>query len=353
MARTAALRRATFATYWKSTNSGRSPRTGSLEPGGGTDDILVLVVEVLAPLGEADGGESFAVEGGVVSAAAVAVRPGDQGCEERRIRGRSEVGAGGVGHGAGKLAAGRIVLLAEAPDAARLFRRGGNGNALGEDPYPVLHLQHIAGSGVSTHDVVVENSFELPALFAGEVRQVSRTNQALFFAGHGGKHQGGGKVEFAQGARAFERNRHAGGIVVGAGRSAGSVSPVFEDVGVDGIVMSGDQVHAFGLRRIGAAQDGVDVGDSRGARNAAGPGFVARFAAGGIGNEGVPLDFEAPAAGLRDLRELGRDPVGRGLDALAGRKPGIHAGGRVAGAETNQRLDRSVQCVRGRWRQAP
>ena len=37
-------------------------------------DVLVLVVEVFAPLGDADGGEAFFVEAGVVTSAQVPVR---------------------------------------------------------------------------------------------------------------------------------------------------------------------------------------------------------------------------------------------------------------------------------------
>ena len=40
-----------------------------------TRDILVLVIEVLAPLGKADSGKALPVEGTVISAAQVAVGP--------------------------------------------------------------------------------------------------------------------------------------------------------------------------------------------------------------------------------------------------------------------------------------
>ena len=41
-------------------------------------DVLVLVVEVFAPLGEADGGETFEIEAGVVAATEIAVGAKDE-----------------------------------------------------------------------------------------------------------------------------------------------------------------------------------------------------------------------------------------------------------------------------------
>ena len=115
---------------------------GSLEPGGGMNDVLMLVVVVFAPLGEADGGKALAVEGAVVAAAQVAVGPGDKECGKRMRRTAArEVSAGGVGDGAGQFAAGRVVLFAQRADAARLLRRCGVGNAFGKYAHPVFELQ--------------------------------------------------------------------------------------------------------------------------------------------------------------------------------------------------------------------
>ena len=55
-------------------------------------DVLVLVIEVFAPLGEADGGEAFLVEAGVVATAEVTVVPKDEDgveCGDESLRGQS------------------------------------------------------------------------------------------------------------------------------------------------------------------------------------------------------------------------------------------------------------------------
>ena len=54
-----------------------SPRAVDVSAGGDAD-VLVLVVEVLAPLGDADGGEALEVEAGVVASAEEAVAAEDE-----------------------------------------------------------------------------------------------------------------------------------------------------------------------------------------------------------------------------------------------------------------------------------
>ena len=94
--------------------------------------------------------------------------------------------------------------------------------------------------------------------------------------------------------------------------------------------MAGDQIHAFGLDGVSAAQNGVDVGDGGGFGDAIGRNL----------GEGVAVDFKAAAALGGDLLKLGEDPVSGGGDALARRQIRFHAGKGVAGAETNQGLNR-------------
>lgn len=100
--------------------------------------------------------------------------------------------------------------------------------------------------------------------------------------------------------------------------------------------MAGDQHHAFGLRWIGSAQNGVDIGHARGARNAPRP----RLAAGGVGDERIAIHFQAAVALRGDLLELRFDPIRRGLRALPRRQIGVHAGERVARAKLYQRFNR-------------
>ena len=100
----------------------------------------MLVVEVLAPLGEADSGEAFAVEAGVVAAAQEAVAAEDEdgmegwdhphkvvvevprGCAGgAALRGGLEVGGADVGDGASELARGRVIFGAEVLDGVELL----------------------------------------------------------------------------------------------------------------------------------------------------------------------------------------------------------------------------------------
>lgn len=96
-------------------------------------DVLVLVVEVLAPFGEADSGEAVLVEGGVVAAAEEAVAPEFENRVEARGGRRGGVGSPNVGDGAGKLAGGRVALITKRQDAPNLLRRSVSGDVFRED----------------------------------------------------------------------------------------------------------------------------------------------------------------------------------------------------------------------------
>src|ERR1700728_2640252 len=93
--------------------------------------------------------------------------------------------------------------------------------------------------------------------------------KSLFLAGYGDKDDGGGKAKFGERAGAFERDGHAGGVIVGAGSVAGGIGPVFEDVGVDGVVMACDEDDVFFEDRVRAGQNGVNVGQLGGLDDAA------------------------------------------------------------------------------------
>ncbi len=150
----------------------------------------------------------------------------------------------------------------------------------------------------------------------GELGEVTAAVEALFFAGDGEEDDGAGEFEFGEDAGGLDGDGGAAGVIVGAG--CGVVGVVVG--GVAGVVVAGDEDDATGLRGIGAAKDGVDVGELGGFGDARG-----RSGTAGL-DELVAFDFEASAAGFGVALEFGLDPVGCGVDAGAGRKVGVHAG---------------------------
>ena len=111
--------------------------------------------------------------------------------------------------------------------------------------------------------------------------------EALLFAGDGDEDDGAGKFEFGEDAGGLDGDGDAAGVVIGAGRGVMGV----EVIGVAGVVVAGDEDACVGLGGVGAAQDGVDIGELRGLEDARGGAGAAGF------DELVALDFEAVAAG--------------------------------------------------------
>jgi hypothetical protein len=323
-------------------------------------DVLVLVVEVLGPLGEANGGEALLIEGAVVAAAEEAVAAEDENGVEGRdhahghvawlaggrvggqaLRGGTEVGGADVDDGAGELAGGGVAFGAEGLDGAELVGGGVGGDAFGEDADGGLVLDvggcGVAGGGVPADDVVVEDSFELPVFFVGEFGEVGAAVEALLFSGYGNEDDGAGEFEFAEDAGGFEGDGDSAGVVVGAGGGVVGVGVG----GVAGVVVAGNEDHAGGLGGVGAAEDGVDVADFGGLGDAG-----VWCGAGGLG-EGVALYFEAVVAGGGDGFELGLDPVGGGVDAGVGGEVGVHAGEGAAVVEGDEFGDGGFDVVGG------
>ena len=286
----------------------------------------MLVVEVLAPLGEADGGEAVLVEGGVIAAAEEAVAAELEHGIEARSRRRDRVGTADVGNRARELAGGRIALIAKCQDAPNLLGRGVGGDIFGEDADSMRVLTLVPGCTIAADDVVVEDGFELPAFLLREVGEVFAAEQVLFFAGDGDKDQRGGEFDFGEDAGALQADRGAAGVVVGAGRFAVGVL-----VGaVTGIVVAGDEDHARGLRGIAAAQDGVNVVQGRGLGHA-------RIGAGQRRlHEGVTMDFQTAVARGGDGFKLRLDPVGGGQHAGVGREIFVETGERAAIVERDK-----------------
>jgi hypothetical protein len=104
--------------------------------------------------------------------------------------------------------------------------------------------------------------------------------------------------------------------------------------------VAGDEDAAVGLGGIGAAEDGVDVGDLRWLGDAGVGGGAGGF------DEVVALDLEAAAAGLGVTLELRLDPVGGGADSGAGAEVGFDAGEGAAIIEADQLFDDGVDVIR-------
>ena len=165
---------------------------------------------------------------------------------------------------------------------------------------------------------------------------MSRADQSLFFSGHRDENQRCRKVKRAQGARALQRHRDSGSVIIGARRRTARV----HDIRIARVIMAGDKVHSLGLGRIAPAQDGIDIGHARRLGDAIGPTGAGRT--GGIGDERVSFDFEASAAAFRNAFKFRSDPVGRRIDTGARGQIRLHAGKGIAGIESNQRFDRLI-----------
>ena len=188
-------------------------------------------------------------------------------------------------------------------------------------------------TAVAADDVVVQDGFDVPTLVFRHLGEVAAAVQALLFAGHGQENNRRGKLQLAEDAGALQADRGAAGVVVGAGSDAGRV----QGVAVARIVVAGDQHDAFGILRIGALQDRINIGDDRGLRNPLR----------GVFGEAVGLDFEASAAGARVAFEFRLDPFPRRADAVAGLdRIRILRREREAGLEAHQLFDVGLNPLR-------
>ncbi len=313
--------------------------------------VLMLMVEVLLPFGEAHGGEALGVEAGVVASAAEAVAA--------ELEDRME-GAGvlrgvapplcchrpGLKYVFATSAMARASCREAESDSAPMFWMTaqlaggcGAGNAFGKDAHGCLVFARLARRGVAADDVVIQHRFKLPAFGACESGQVPASQQTLFFSGDGDEDDGRRKLELRESARGLERYGDPGGVVIRAGRRVVGI----EVVCVAGVVVSGDEHPPLGLRGIGALEHRVDVlqarlfFDSRVWRRIAGL------------DEVVALDLQAAAAGLGDARVLAEEPVSGGGDAGSGGQVGVHAGEGRTVVEGDQLFDVGVN-LRGRDR---
>ncbi len=163
--------------------------------------------------------------------------------------------------------------------------------------------------------------------------EVAAAVQALLFAGYRQENDGCGKLHLAEDAGAFQADRSAAGVVVGAGSDAAYI----QGITVARIVVAGDQHDAFGILGVGALQDRINIGDDRGLRNPLR----------GVFGEAVSLDFEASATGARVAFEFGLDPFPRRADAVAGLdRVGVLRGERQASLEADQLFDVGLNPLR-------
>ena len=128
--------------------------------------------------------------------------------------------------------------------------------------------------------------------------------QPLLLSGDGQKHDRGGELQLAQDAGALQADGGAAGIVIGARGVALDV----EGVAVARVVVAGDDDDVSGAFRVAALQDGVHIGNLRGAGDSPG----------GCFRKAVGLDLEAAAAILGVALKFRLDPFARGADAASG-----------------------------------
>src|SRR5579862_7390251 len=196
---------------------------------------LVFVVVVLERLGEAHCRQAGLIKRIVIATAAIAVLAEDQadgGAAVNFFDGARQFTRGGIG----------VVEIAVAGKEADAMRR--------------------TGGHVGADDVVIEHAADGVALLLDPLEHVRGAEQALLFAGDRGKEDGAAEAAvrlrgLAKQARAFNADRDAGGIVIGAGSLEIRIHDVFE--AGHGIEVAGNDEDGFGELFVGAGKNGIDV----------------------------------------------------------------------------------------------
>ena len=146
----------------------------------------MLMMIVLTILREAYRSESLIVERRMVAAAKIAVTPEDQ----LRVECSRKIGLRGFSYIAGELAGCGVILATKALQQPEVRICGSVGDTFGEDTHLILVLQRVAWRGVSAHDVVIQHSFDVPALLFRHFGEVTAAVQALLFASDSEKDDG-------------------------------------------------------------------------------------------------------------------------------------------------------------------
>ena len=187
---------------------------------------------------------------------------------------------------------------------------------------------------VAADNVVVEHGFQVPALLLRHLREMTAAVQSLLFAGDCEKNNRRRKLHLAQHSRAFQADGRSAAIVVGSR----CVAAPIERVAVARIVVPGHQHHALRIRRIGALQDRINIGDFGCLRNPL-RGFF---------GEAVGLHLEASAAIFRIPLELRLDPLPRRANAVSrSDRRRILRRQRQPRSEADQFLDVRLNSLRG------
>jgi hypothetical protein len=76
-------------------------------------------------------------------------------------------------------------------------------------------------TAVTADDVVIQDRFKLPSLLFRHLSEMLAAIQALLFASHGEKNNGGGKFRLAEDAAALQAYGGTAAIVVRSGRGVG------------------------------------------------------------------------------------------------------------------------------------
>lgn len=208
--------------------------------------VLVLVSEVLDRLGEAHrAGEPRRQERLVVAAAEEAV-----GSVEQR-----DLHVGGLyrprrhlADEAAQVPRRRVVLVANLADLGLVVGRRGVGvqEARAKEPDGVVVDGRKRRELARPDDVVVEVALDVGALRLERLRQVLRAIEALLLARRGDEEYRGGRGrELRTDPSQFQDDRHAAGVVVGAG----GIARVVHDIQVATIVVCRDDVDPVGVRR--------------------------------------------------------------------------------------------------------
>ena len=152
---------------------------------------LVLVVVVLQRLGETDGGKTRLDEGTVVAAAPEAVEAEDQPDRRRGPAVSSTV---------------------------RARSREGESTPSGPPPGEDADAVRRAGREIRADDVVVQEAADLVALLLQVLEQALAAEEALLLSGDGGEEERRAVRALREEPRALDRDGHARGVVVRAGR---------------------------------------------------------------------------------------------------------------------------------------
>ncbi len=185
-------------------------------------DVLVLAIEVLGRLGEADGRDIPREERHVVAASQVAIGPEDRPGPEP-----GDVERGRLVDEPRQLPRRAVILAADGSKAGRQRRCPGVGQPFGEDAEGPIVAPASAALGVAD-DVVGDHRLDLAPRSSRLFGVMGRAEEALFLPREGDEHDRG--VEFVRAHRLgqLHHDGRAAGVVIGSRGRRRSESPLVE-----------------------------------------------------------------------------------------------------------------------------